>query len=175
MKINNKVIIAIASILIVTILFFSFSYRRVDVIGDPRKLSFYRIFHKDIPEQEKLPEGMKPSPPRTTGILEEGYYLYIKESPQELELNCFEQTNFIVKLGNKGKEVVSDIGFSVEDNANLIFDFPEHAIIPPGSIKDITIFVTADCTQSYMPELNPRITIDSLSFDMSINVRERLE
>lgn len=185
MKIKKevKIIIFIASLLIIGIIFSSFNYKRVDVIGRSPKFIVYRTFHRGIVELKKIPEGMKPSPPKGMDILQKKEYhhinytnLYIEKFPQELRLNCFEQANFIVRLRNKGDEIISDIKFSIENNLNLIFDFPEKVVIPPKTVKDTTIFVTADCSTQYISQLNPRITIaDRLDFEIPINVRERLE
>ena len=186
MKKDHKVILLIVLIVIITSVYFSLTYRRVDIIGrqdNPVKNFFYKLFNKDFAEKEQLPEGVQPSPPKLIDKLQKKEFftvnyedLYLEEYPNQLSVNCLQQNNFIIKLGNKGENIISDIKFEAEENNPLIFEFPDNLVIPPNSVKETTIFVLADCSQLSTKQINPRITIaDKIEFDIPTKIEERLE
>ncbi|MDP7179827.1 MAG: hypothetical protein QF824_00980 [Candidatus Woesearchaeota archaeon] len=186
MKKDHKVILLIVLIVIITSVYFTLTYRRVDIIGrqdNPVKNFFFKLFNKDFAEKEQLPEGVKPSPPRLIDKLQKKEFfaidynnLYLKEQPNPISLNCLQQNNFIITLGNSGENIISDIKFSVEENSPLIFEFPENIVIPPNSVKETTIFVVADCSKPITKQLTPKITIaNKIEFIIPITIDERLE
>jgi len=171
---SNKLIIAAIIIALIVVVYFNIKDNSIKVIERGKK------FDKDVIEIKPVPKDTKPSPPIGSQRVE--YHvvdynnLYVGSYPSRIELHCSNQKSFVIEIGNNGNSLITDINFSVYNNKNLLFIFPENIVIPPNNVKEISVFVTADCSENYYDEVNPRITIaDMASINLNVIVDKRLE
>ena len=139
-------------------------YDRIDII--PKEDDNFKLY-SILPKENMVGQAY---------MYSKKYDIAIDRIPENMTITCNNRGSFIIDIENKDNAVVKDIELLIENAENLIFEYPKEFIVPPLSIKQMTLFVDADCSnvpKSVSPAFKVKGT--QLEFDFTIYVENRAE